>query len=180
MEPLFNLYGNPGEGEATQTQITDEDIQNAKKADQLSSVASIESHEILSPRDEPDVELLDYCSETVRSILQSYAVRDDRDSQKIQSLMEGKPFAFKAKALHKLVSDSDSTVIDTLQKLQMQPESALNCIAVTYHFEHTSEELGADENPLNPIQPDSRPFYQKHPVATVIGILALYMALRKK
>ena len=41
MEPLFNLYGNPGEGEATQTQITDEDIQNAKKADQLSSVASI-------------------------------------------------------------------------------------------------------------------------------------------
>jgi hypothetical protein len=180
MEPLFNLYGNPDEGVATQTEVTDSDIKQAKEANTAALHASIVAHEILSPRDIPDTELMDHCSSIVNLLLSNYNARQDQESKKMISLMSGQPFAFKAKALHKMISEANPTILETIQKLQLQPDSVQNCIAVSYHFEHTPEELGSDGNVFDPQEVDNRPFYQKHPIITLLGVLLVVSILNKR
>ena len=181
MQPLFNLYGNTEEEVvSTQTQITDEDIKKAKIAAQKTLLDSIESHEILGPRDEPDGDLLLHCNDVVAKLLHAFETQDDRDSQKVLNVINGKPFPLKAKALHKLITDRNSAMINIVQELQYEPNAALNCIAVAYHFEPTPEDLGNTDNSVDPLDNANQPFYKKHPFLTAVAAIAIIHSLVKK
>lgn len=179
MTTLFNLYGD-AETIATTTQITDEDILASKKAATEQAIAEIEAHEILSPRDLPDSELMAHCTNTVNNIILANKQSEDRDIQRLVAIYEPKPYEFRVKALHKYISDKNVPLLDILKSQNLQPDAILNCLAVAYHFEQDEEDLGSNGHVLDPVITEKQPFYKEHPILTAVGILGIYMLLTKQ
>lgn len=178
MDPLFNLYGNPDEGIATNTVFTDEDIIAAKEAALMELQEKIDTTEIISPKEQPNSDLYNYCESRIKKICQDFMASETMEDRKVRQLMHENSDEFKCRALKYLYDINSLELLRIIEDNQLDQTQFINCLRMVHHFEMpSSSDLSVkdtNKNSTGLIQTA-----KNNPWTTVILLVLAYTAAKK-
>jgi hypothetical protein len=174
MTPLFNLYGNPDEGVATNTMFTDDDIIAAKKDALLELQEKIATTEIISPQELPNSDLYTYCDSRIKKICQDFMAGDTMEDRKVRQLMHENSDEFKCRALKYLYDTSSMELLRIIEDNQLDQTQFINCLRMVHHFEMPSSSTLTEKEEAN----TSSALIQKVKDHPYLSIAALIVAIK--